>query len=338
MLQQGLSFSGFERDYLFMNTSGGAGQVSFSNVSPVGGADSDTDGRAVLVDDLDDDGDDDLVITTLQRRRFHVFRNERTGGDGHHFIKLRLKAKGANTRGIGALVTVTAGGRATVRPRMAGGGFSSQRGEWMTFGTGAAKTARVDVLWPGGERASYAALATDARYALTQGSAAARPVAAQTYALPDPPPPGLSGIVAKPGKPLPPLPLTGPDGKATPWSSKPGAPAVVHLWATWCKSCQKELPELAKLRAELAKSHPDVQVQTVSMEPGDHARVATYLKDRGIDLPPQVADPEELSGLVSPDGMLLPTTLIIDRQGRLAEGLQSTLAVAGVRAALGRIE
>ena len=338
VLQQGLSFSGFERDHLFMNSSSGPGAVSFSEVSAVGGADNETDGRAVLVEDLDDDGDDDLVITTLQRRRFHVLRNERTGGEAHRFIKLRLVGKGANTRGIGALVTVSAGRHKTVRPRMAGDGFASQRGEWMTFGAGTAKVADVRVVWPGGERTTYPALGTNARYRLSQDSPTAALVAAQTFSLPDPPPPGLAGIVARPGAALPPLPLTGPDGQAAPWSPPPGKPAVIHLWATWCKSCQKELPELSKLRKELAKSHPGVPLQTVSMEPGEHARVAAYLADRGIEVPPHVANPDELGAVVSPDGMLLPTTLIVDAKGHLVEGLQSTLAVAGIPAALDRLK
>lgn len=339
VLQQGLSFSGFERDHLFLNSSAGPGKVSFSEVSSVSGADNDTDGRGVLVADLDDDGDDDLVITTLQRRRFHVLRNERTGGESNRFIKLRLKAKGDNTRGIGAMVTVRqpGGPRSTVRPRMAGGGFASQRGEWMTFGAGPAKTVDVDVLWPGGARTAYRQLATNARYQLVEDVPTARPVEAVTFALPDPPPPGLSGVVAKPGAPLPPLRLTDAKGQAAPWSPPPGKPAVVHLWATWCKSCQQELPDLVKIKAELATTHPGVPLQTISMEPGDHARVATYLSDRGFDLPSHVADPDDLSAIVSPDGMLLPTTLIIDAQGRLVEGLQGTLAVAGIPAALARL-
>lgn len=337
VLQQGLSFSGFERDHLFLNSSARAGHVAFEEVSLVSGADSDTDGRAVIVEDLDDDGDDDLVVTTLQRRRFQVFRNERVGGAAHGFIKLRLRAKGANTRGIGALVTVR-GERTTVRPRTAGGGFSSQRGEWMTFGTGTSDTVDVDVLWPGGARTTYAALATRARYLLTQGRPEATDVAAATFALPDPPQPGLSGITLRPGAAPPPLPLTDVAGVTAPWAPSTEGPTVLHLWATWCKSCQEELPELAQLRVRLRASHPDAHLQTVSMEPGEQARVAAYLEKRGIELPLKVGDPDALPALVSGDGMLLPTTLIFDREGRLAEGLQSTLAVAGISDALDRLK
>lgn len=313
--------------------------MKFSEVSAVSGADSDTDGRAVLVADLDDDGDDDIVLTTLQRRRFHVLRNERTGGQEHGFIKIRLRAKGGNTRGIGALVTVAAGARTTVRPRMAGGGFASQRGEWMTFGTGTAKTVDVQILWPGGERRTYPGLSAGTRYLFTQGTARPTVVAAKTFALPDPPPPGLAGIVAEPGEVVGALPLTDGAGAKVAWAppTGDGRATVLHLWATWCKSCRKELPDLAKLAAGLAKSHPGVRVQTVSMEPGEHKAVASFLRDQGIDLPSHVGDPEEMTGLVSADGILLPTTLIIDSQGRLTEGLQSTLAVVGIPAALARL-
>ena len=113
---------------------------------------------------------------------------------------------------------------------------------------------------------------------------------------------------------------------------------MLHLWATWCKSCQEELPELARLRVRLRTTHPDAHLETVSMEPGHQTRVAAYLEKRGIELPLKIGDPQALASLVSEEGMLLPTTLIFDRQGRLAEGLQSTLAVAGISDALDRLQ
>ena len=160
------------------------------------------------------------------------------------------------------------------------------------------------------------------------------------------PPPGLAGVRARPGQAIakPPLPLTladdTPDANArpAPWEPRPGHATVLHLWATWCKSCKKELPELARLDKELATLSPKVDVQTVSMEPGDEARVARWLSDQGLELPAHVADPQELSALLNDEGMILPTTLIVDRRGRLAEGLQGNLAVTGIRAALARLD
>lgn len=301
------------------------------------GADSEGDGRSVLVADVDDDGDDDLLIHNVQRRRFQLLRNEGAGTQGHGFLKLRLRAAGANTRGIGALVKLESGGRKTLRPQMAGEGFQSQRSAWMTLGLGTAKTAEVEIVWPGGRKQRFTGLAANNRYLLTEGKEQAQPVKAQPSRLPDPRPPGLRGVTAAIGQPVGPLPLKDLAGASQSWSPKAQRITVLHLWATWCKSCEKELGELDALWQAMATSHPDVDLLSLAMQPGATAPVKEFLSHRGLRLPSLVGDPEKLSALVSGDGMVVPTTLILDERGRLVEGLQGTRALAGIQAALQRL-
>ena len=56
LLEKGWSFSGFERDKLFLNR----GDGSYLDLSGVSGADSVTDGRGVAFGDFDNDGWEDL--------------------------------------------------------------------------------------------------------------------------------------------------------------------------------------------------------------------------------------------------------------------------------------
>src|SRR5437899_12796648 len=64
-----------------------------------------------------------------------------------------------------------------------------------------------------------------------------------------------------------------------------GAKAVlVNAWATWCDSCQNELPTLQKLAHRMAPK--DMRVLLVSVdEPEDRARAKSFLADHAIFLP-----------------------------------------------------
>ena len=56
MFGQGFSFSGYERDPLYLNLNG----KKFTDISGVSGIDSITDGRAGVFADFDNDGDLDV--------------------------------------------------------------------------------------------------------------------------------------------------------------------------------------------------------------------------------------------------------------------------------------
>jgi len=85
---------------------------------------------------------------------------ERNSGNRNGWIKVRtVGTKGlvdggkVNRDGIGAVVTVTPeGGRAAKLPVLGGSSFLSQHELTLGFGLGKARTATVDVLWPGGRR------------------------------------------------------------------------------------------------------------------------------------------------------------------------------------------
>jgi thiol-disulfide isomerase/thioredoxin len=88
-------------------------------------------------------------------------------------------------------------------------------------------------------------------------------------------------------------------------------PTVVNMWASWCGPCREEMPAVQRF----ASTHPDVRVIGVAVNDQiDDARA--FAKEVGVRFPlgfdadHQVADAYAVSGL--------PTTVVLDRQGRLA--------------------
>lgn len=93
---------------------------------------------------------------------------------------------------------------------------------------------------------------------------------------------------------------------------RPGArPTVVNLWASWCGPCKDEMPAVQKF----ASANPGVRVVGIAIDDSRDAaqRFATELGVRfplGLDEDDRVGDGYGISGL--------PTTLLLDQQGRLA--------------------
>ena len=114
--------------------------------------------RGAAAGDYDNDGDLDVVVVNLNSPAV-LLRN-----DGHQnaWIELQLVggmgrntaggSKRSNRDGLGAKVSVTAGGRTQRAERRAAGGYLSQNDPRMHFGLGSAGRAeRIEVHWPSGK-------------------------------------------------------------------------------------------------------------------------------------------------------------------------------------------
>jgi hypothetical protein len=155
----------FARNMVFMNI----GDGKFVNVSDRCG-----DGLAVKLssrgagfDDLDNDGDVDVVVLN-SRREPTILRNDSAGEN--HWIEIRLRGVRSNRDGVGAHVIVTAGDLTQIDEVHSGRGYQSHYGTRLHFGLGERDLVdRIEVRWIGGGVDVLENIAADRLLLITEG-------------------------------------------------------------------------------------------------------------------------------------------------------------------------
>lgn len=150
---------------LLMNT----GDGKFTNVSDQCG-----DGLAVArvsrgaaFDDLDNDGDIDVVILN-SRRKPTILRND--SAEGNHWILIRLRGVKSNRDGVGAHVHVVAGDLRQMAEVHSGQGYQSHYGMRLHFGLGKRERIdRIEIQWIGGGMDVVENVPTDRLITITEG-------------------------------------------------------------------------------------------------------------------------------------------------------------------------
>ena len=105
-----------------------------------------------------------------------------------------------------------------------------------------------------------------------------------------------------------------------------GRGLVVNLWATWCVPCVAEMPELQDLARAVAADN--ILVLPLSGDRGGAEVVRRFYAAHRIDALPVLLDPRgEAARAWGARG--LPTTLIIDRQGRERGRVEGAIDWAG---------
>lgn len=107
--------------------------------------------RGAVLDDLDNDGDIDVVVLN-SRREPTVLRNMvREMGSGNHWLQLRLHGVKTVRDGVGARVRVTAGDLVQIDEVHSGRGYQGHFGSRLHFGLDKhARIDRIEIRWLGG--------------------------------------------------------------------------------------------------------------------------------------------------------------------------------------------
>ncbi len=130
------------------------------------------------------------------------------------------------------------------------------------------------------------------------------------------PAPSLQPIsaMAATDPPVPPAAASFTDeaGAAHALSDFAGKGVVLNLWATWCVPCVAELPALAELARKTAGG--DLVVLPLSSDRGGAEVVRKFLAAHALALPVWLDPKGDAARAWGARG--IPTTLIIDRQGR----------------------
>ncbi len=101
-----------------------------------------------------------------------------------------------------------------------------------------------------------------------------------------------------------------------------GRVVLLNFWATWCPPCVRELPAMDRLQAQLGAE--GLSVVAVSWDRGGLGVVAPFLDRLGIEHLETYLDPKGSTG--KDFGVRgLPTTLLIDAEGRIAGGLEGSM-------------
>ncbi|HEX9107921.1 MAG TPA: TlpA disulfide reductase family protein, partial [Longimicrobiales bacterium] len=101
-----------------------------------------------------------------------------------------------------------------------------------------------------------------------------------------------------------------------------GKVVLLNAWATWCEPCRWEMPAIERLYQQYGSKGLVVVAVSQDQAPGPDAleggtlqNVASFVAQNGLTFP-VLLDPrgrlQQLYGIVG-----LPTTFIIDRQGRI---------------------
>lgn len=334
----GVSFSGHERDYVFMNL----GDGQFKDVSGVSGANDPGDGRGFALLDFDRDGWWDIASINANAPSLKLYQN-RFGADpewraAHNVIALRFvganhraePAKGLSNRdGFGAVVTIDLGDRKLTRQHRAGEGFATQNSTTMLVGIDAAKAAKkVTVRWPSGKTQTLEDVAANRLVTVREpGSDAAAPFEIAEYAPSDRVATGPP--TAKASAPTR-LSIDVPEDAVDPDLR------VFTTFASWCQSCRADVRQFQRLR----EVFPPTRLGLFSVpadEDDDRAKLEEWMTTQRppyrmlFDLPgAQLAALKRL--LVKQlKREALPSTVVTNRSGEVLKTMLGVPTVSDIR-------
>ncbi|KAA3627136.1 MAG: TlpA family protein disulfide reductase [Proteobacteria bacterium] len=116
---------------------------------------------------------------------------------------------------------------------------------------------------------------------------------------------------------LPEFQLADIEGKPRDITEWQGKVVVLNFWATWCPPCRRELPTFKALQNEYGTQ--GVQFIGISLDRDELVRDYARIEELNY---PQLVGPSkalELSQLLGNKIGALPFTVVVDREGRIAE-------------------
>ena len=315
MFGQGFSFSGYERDPLYLNLGG----KKFTDISGVSGIDSITDGRAGVFADFDNDGDLDVFSTTIQNQAHLLFKNN--VGQDNNFLRVVLEGGAATGRdAFGSVVRVKTSAGTLTKIKSGGSGFISQHDPRLLFGLGKDAAAQsVEVTWSNGQVEKFEGqMAAGSTLVLRQGSGRIETVKLAAANLPEPLTKAeifARNLKIKIGQPLPDFALKTLAGAAGTIKKqmKAGRKTLINVWATWCIPCATEMPELEKLRPRFTAQGVDLIGLNVDTE--KNANIRGYVTGKRVTYPNFAGGVAAIEQIYATDELSVPLTILVDEKG-----------------------
>lgn len=112
---------------------------------------------------------------------------------------------------------------------------------------------------------------------------------------------------------LPDIAFEDAEGRERTLSQFSGKVVLLNVWATWCAPCREEMPALDRVQQKLGG--PGFEVLALSIDTGGIAAVKGFYDEIGVRSLAHYVDPT-MRATAALGAMGVPTTLLIDRQGR----------------------
>ena len=123
------------------------------------------------------------------------------------------------------------------------------------------------------------------------------------------------------------------DGSIITRADLEGKVVLVNFWATWCGPCRVEMPGFERVYQD----HRDrgFVILGLSTERGEREKVADYADRRGVTYPIAISTPALENAFGGLRG--LPTSFLVDRDGKIRNRVFGFFASPALRLAVGRL-
>jgi cytochrome c biogenesis protein CcmG, thiol:disulfide interchange protein DsbE len=112
-----------------------------------------------------------------------------------------------------------------------------------------------------------------------------------------------------------------------------GKVVLINFWATWCAPCRIEMPGFQRVWEDYADR--GLVIVGLSVDRGVRSDVARWVDDRGLTFPIAFAPGPVVRSYGG--ASVLPTSILVDPQGRIAHRVQGYYAEPALRAAVRRL-
>jgi thiol-disulfide isomerase/thioredoxin len=123
------------------------------------------------------------------------------------------------------------------------------------------------------------------------------------------------------------------DGQTVGVSSYPGKVVVLNIWGSWCGPCRAEAPELQSLQEQTGAAVLGIDVRD------DRSAATDFVRDRSITFD-SIFDPpgRTLAALSGYPRNTVPSTIVIDPQGRVAAVYLTSIRVSELAPLVKRLQ